>query len=162
MKKPIYVAVIGITFLIILGCIGPEGFDDLFDNNGISGVCIDEVPELEGTWIIEGSGSRKGCEDETLNTRHYDLKSPPLVLVATSDEEGNIQFELGESISGFELSGAVDCMEVMFSATETYRGAEILHVFDGSSGGPDLISGTFKVIGPGSCRSDGSFRMNRQ
>ena len=57
MRTRLYIAVASVAFIIILGCTGPDGLDSIFDNNG-SGVCLEDSPDMEGTWVITGSGSR--------------------------------------------------------------------------------------------------------
>lgn len=160
----IAVAILG---LIVLGC---SGIDDLkdgsdpFENNGAN-VCLEDGPEMEGVWVLAGSGSRTGCQDKTLNTEHFELSSAPLKISATEDSFGNIQFELGQAITGFSLDGAVDCTDVMFTTTEMFRGEEINYTWVGESIGSGTITGTFSGSGPNdqsgpdTCQTTGQFRM---
>ena len=148
------------VFLILLGCSGSSGLDELFGSGDT--ICLDESPDLEGTWVITGSGKRSNCADETLNTDRFELQSAPVALKATEDGAGNLQFELAAPLDDFVLDGAVDCEEVMFSTREQYRGETLQHIFSGAPQTGGVIAGTFTGTGPDACTSSGSFQMVRQ
>ena len=97
-------------------------------------------------------------------TDHFDLESAALKLSANTDSFGNIQFGLAQAIDGFELQGAGDCDAVIFTATEGFRGDEIVHEFTGESKSNGDISGTFTAAfrDQPSCQSTGNFRMIRR
>ena len=144
----------------LLGC---GDFGTGLDDGDLDTKSCDQIPtDMNGVWKIKGTGSRWSCKNADLDTDHFDLASPALKFVQTTNEQGQITFTLGTSITGFELRGEVDCVDVDFETTERFGGEEISYDFDGRESAFGDVKGDFDATGPGSCKGEGEFTLEKQ
>lgn len=111
----------------------------------------------QGVWRIEGSGERRSCTDEALNTDEFELGSKAIRV----HQQGHYLFLENPSLHpGFSLSGRVGdrCIHI-YTSEETPYGTvryDLPARFLGSSS----FSGELRSSGPRGCEGDGEFSVS--
>ncbi|MFT7621063.1 MAG: hypothetical protein ACI9WU_000224 [Myxococcota bacterium] len=147
---------VGITLLV--GCT-----DDLFGSSGIqhSDCSIsDPTAQVDGTWVISGSGARKDCSADELNTDLFTL-SATLPMVADLDGKLSLNADLATAGVDFSVdSGDVagSCVTVSFREDDLTAQPNTSTVTKFvATGTGTTIRGDFTQDGPGDCRAEGTF-----
>ncbi|HQP39379.1 MAG TPA: hypothetical protein PLI95_29550, partial [Polyangiaceae bacterium] len=111
----------------------------------------------QGVWRIEGSGERRSCTDEALNTDEFELGSKAIRV----HQQGHYLFLENPSLHpGFSLSGRVGdrCIHI-YTSEETPYGTvryDLPARFLGSSS----FSGELRSSGPRGCEGSGEFSVS--
>lgn len=140
-----------IVVLCTTGCELPFDFgpgDDRLRSPDCSGATV----TVAGTWRIEGSGRRQGCDDPSFDTDELQVRAERLPLV-----QNGTRLELASKLEGFSLSGEVDGQCVYLDTDETVDGLRTQFRFEGERVGSTRIEGTFTGEGPGACVTEGEF-----
>ncbi len=118
---------------------------------------------VEGRWVITGYGLREECQDDRLNTDHFELGSAPLYITQSSDLS-SIHIPNPPVIQGgqFKMTkGKVDGTCVSFEITEAGPQGKQAYSFSGAADGSNVV-GAFNLLGPEECEGYGQFSITIQ
>jgi hypothetical protein len=147
--------------LISAGC---ELLDDLEkpDLRGDSCSSATALATASGTWQLQGFGKRDSCSDDLFDTDSLRLEAVPIVVTQVDDV-----LTLGQPLSvpaGVSFDVVFEQVRgscVDFVTTETSGNTQIRYDFEGTVGSDGKIRGEFTGTGPGSCKSEGTFVIDR-
>lgn len=114
-----------------------------------------------GEWSLTGDGTRTGCADPIYDGPFELASDAPLAIEQFSTRERADQIDYTENTtSSLFLSGSVEGSCVVFDVREAYDDKPVRYAFDGVAVSSDRIRGTFTGVGPGECRSSGTFLVD--
>jgi hypothetical protein len=110
-----------------------------------------------GQWRLEASGDRAGCQGQAVPNAEGVRISSMALPVAQSGESLWLSSPLSAAPT-FALDGDVLGRCVRFWTAEQTEYGEVTYTFGGSAAGTH-ISGRFTALGPGTCRTEGTFTV---
>jgi len=149
-----------------IGCQDPNG-----DGSAAEPSCGDPFTgrELDGDWMLSGSGMRSECDMRRLEGE-LSLRTPTAFDVAAEEQlaadaggDGRVRYVLSlrsSAPAALQLTGEAIGACVHFTLTEDLEeGGALQYDFDGHITGNNLASGDFDGRGPESCEVMGQFQL---
>jgi hypothetical protein len=116
-------------------------------------------PDLSGTWVLRGVGTREGCSDDLFNGS-FEL-GPSIPLSISHAENGSIwDLALEQTIKDFTFSGYTEGDCVTINTNERTERGDVSFQFSGTIENSRRISGDFTGRGPSNCRLSGTFTFD--
>lgn len=124
-----------------------------------AGFCSVPRTQVEGLWVLYGSGRRYNCDADHFNADHFSFEFAP-VQVRVGDQVGEQAplIRTSTPAEGFRLDGVLGCRRIEFSTIDPVGIDRIRRDFTAAVG-DGLISGSFTGAGPENCRADGDFYL---
>lgn len=139
-------------FMALLA-LGSGGCEPATNADSVEPECQGVPAQVAGTWVLSGTGSRSGCENDKLDTDRFDLSSAGIAVAQNGDT-----LQLAEASETFELFGTVagSCLE--FTTVEAVENDSIRYAWSARvTTDARRAQGSFSGSGPENCISSGTF-----